>query len=64
MDDLFDRLQDTDEEFKEEGLMMCKAMKDLKSQAWICGCDVVQEFVRVLADERFLVIASCEGRGS
>lgn len=30
----------------------------LKSQAGICGGNVVQELIRVLADERLLVIAS------
>lgn len=30
---------------------------DLESQAGICGGDVVQKLIRVLADERLLVIA-------
>lgn len=33
--------------------------KGLKSNSWICCCNVVQKLVRVLADERFFVVASC-----
>lgn len=32
---------------------------DLKSDALICGCNIVQKLVGVLADEGLLVVTSC-----
>lgn len=36
--------------------------ESLKSQVGICGCDVVQKLIGVLADERLLMVASWKGK--
>lgn len=38
---------------------MTETVGNLESQAGICGCDVIQELIGILADEWFFVVASC-----